>query len=235
MYILCIDTGTTTCSVALGNGSKLVGIKEVADSHAHSSQLTVLIDELLKETNLSIKSIDAVAINKGPGSYTGLRIGTSAAKGICYALGKPLISVGSLEAMVQGVEPYLNQLQIDKDTIFCPMIDARRMEVYTALYDHNLNPIAPVEAKIIDENSFRQNLDNGKVVFFGNGAPKCKSAILHKNAIFIDNFEPSAAHMLPLAQKALNDGKIENTAYFEPFYLKDFVAIRGKNKVLSGL
>lgn len=231
MNLLCIDTGTSICSVALGRDAELVGVKEIADSRAHSSQLTVLIDELLKENNVVINEIDAVLINKGPGSYTGLRIGVSTAKGICYALGKPLVSVGSLEAMACGT--ILQHQNIEPNTLFCPMIDARRMEVYTAIFDSKQQAITQVEAKIIDENSFSNWLEKQKMVFFGNGASKCKQVISHPNAIFIDNFEPSAAHMLPLGYKSLIDGKIEDTAYFEPFYLKDFVAIKGKNKVLG--
>ncbi|MGE0077831.1 MAG: tRNA (adenosine(37)-N6)-threonylcarbamoyltransferase complex dimerization subunit type 1 TsaB [Bacteroidales bacterium] len=230
IHILCIETGTTTCSVALGNETGVIGYKEVNDSKAHASHLSVLIDNLMTELNFDISKIDAVAISKGPGSYTGLRIGVSLAKGICYSLGKPLLAVGSLSAMVQGIS---EQISNDQEiSLYCPMIDARRMEVYAALFDQSLAQISEVEAIIVDSNSFLDQLKNKKILFFGNGAPKCKSVISNQNAIFIDNFEPSARFMLPLAIKAYRDEIFEDIAYFEPFYLKDFVAIKAKNKVL---
>ncbi|BDX37744.1 tRNA (adenosine(37)-N6)-threonylcarbamoyltransferase complex dimerization subunit type 1 TsaB [Tenuifilaceae bacterium CYCD] len=225
IHILCIETGTTTCSVALGNEKGVIGYKEVSDAKAHASQLSVLINELMAEHAFDISKIDAVAVSKGPGSYTGLRIGVSLAKGICYSLGKPLLAIGSLDSMVYGI----NGMPSD---LYCPMIDARRMEVYTALFNNSLNKISEVEAIIVDVNSFAEQLQSNKILFFGSGAPKCRSVISNQNAIFIDNFEPSARFMLPLALKAYKDEIFEDIAYFEPFYLKDFVATVAKNKVI---
>lgn len=225
IHILCIETGTTTCSVALGNEKGVIGYKEVSDAKAHASQLSVLINELMAEHAFDISKIDAVAVSKGPGSYTGLRIGVSLAKGICYSLGKPLLAIGSLDSMVYGI----NGIPSD---LYCPMIDARRMEVYTALFNNSLSKISGVEAIIVDANSFAEQLQSNKIVFFGSGASKCRSVISNQNAIFIDNFEPSARFMLPLALKAYKDEIFEDIAYFEPFYLKDFVATVAKNKVI---
>lgn len=233
-HILCIETGTSTCSVAVGNETGIVGFKDINDSRAHASHLSMLIQDIFSEIGFSISSVDAVAVSKGPGSYTGLRIGVSAAKGICYSLGKPLLSVGSLDSMVHGVAGFINGLNPGDISLFCPMIDARRMEVYTALFDSSKNRITEVEAIIVSSNSFASFLDSGKILFFGNGAPKCRSVITHPNAIFIDRFEPSARFMLPLALKAFKNQQFEDVAYFEPFYLKDFVATMSKNKVLPG-
>jgi len=225
IHILCIETGTTTCSVALGNEKEVIGYKEVSDAKAHASQLSVLINELMAEHAFDISKIDAIAVSKGPGSYTGLRIGVSLAKGICYSLGKPLLAIGSLDSMVYGINGVPSDL-------YCPMIDARRMEVYAALFNNSLNKISEVEAIIVDANSFAEQLQSNKIIFFGSGASKCKSVISNQNAIFIDNFEPSARFMLPLALKAYKDEIFEDIAYFEPFYLKDFVATVAKNKVI---
>lgn len=231
-HILCIETGTTVCSVALGNENGVLGYKEVADSKSHASELSVFIQDLLKELSFNIKDIDAIAVSKGPGSYTGLRIGVSLAKGICFALNKPLIAIGSLDSMVYGVERYIREQMINSTLVFCPMIDARRMEVYSALFDNEKNRITDVSAIIVEAETFSEQLLSKKIIFFGNGASKCKSVISNQNAIFIDNFEPSACFMLPLAIKAYRDEIFEDIAYFEPFYLKDFVAIKAQNKVL---
>ena len=233
-YILCIETGTTTCSVALGNERGVIGYKDLSDSKAHASQLSILIDELLKSLDFDISSIDAVAVSKGPGSYTGLRIGVSLAKGICYALGKPLLAVESLHSMVYGISEFLHNQEFLNADIYCPMIDARRMEVYTAFFNSKLEPIDDVRALVVEPDSFDEQLKDSRVLFFGDGASKCKSVISNQNAIFIDNFEPSARFMLPLAIKAYKDEIFEDIAYFEPFYLKDFVATQAKNKIIPG-
>lgn len=233
-YILCIETGTTTCSVALGNEHGVIGYRDLSDSKAHASKLSILIDELLKSLDFDISSIDAVAVSKGPGSYTGLRIGVSLAKGICYALGKPLLAIESLHSMIYGISEIIHNDEYLNFGIYCPMIDARRMEVYTSLYNSKLEPIAEVRALVVEPNSFDEQLKGGKVLFFGDGASKCKSVISNQNAIFIDNFEPSARFMLPLAIKAYKDEIFEDIAYFEPFYLKDFVATQAKNKIIPG-
>ncbi len=219
--IINIETSTTVCSVNLAeNGIKIIG-KETNEQNAHSKVLTVFIEELFKEINLKVNNIDAVAVSKGPGSYTGLRIGVSAAKGIAFAAGKPLISVSTLQNMAWGAR---NLLTPEQDVLYAPMIDARRMEVYTQLFNNNINHINEINAKIIDDQSFIKELENHKIYFFGDGAAKCKSAIKHKNALFIDDLHPSADFMISYSEKAFQDSKFEDVAYFEPFYLKDFVA-----------
>ena len=166
---------------------------------------------------------DAVAVSAGPGSYTGLRIGVSSAKGLCYALGVPLIAVDTLQTIVVEAIKWVGD-----DILYCPMIDARRMEVYTALFDGNAKRLTEVEAKIIDENSFREVLEEGRVVFCGNGADKCRQAIRHPNAVFLDDIHPLSSNMLSVASDKLKSGTVEDTAYFEPFYLKEFVGTKPK-------
>lgn len=228
--ILCIETGTTVCSVAIGDENGLLGDREVSDPRAHSTQLPLLISELLHSSKLSVKQLDAVAVNKGPGSYTGLRVGVSMAKGICYSAGIPLIGIGSLHSMAVGF--ILSDSSIPAEALLCPMIDARRMEVYSALFNTLGEPISDVKALVIEENSFNEYLEHQKVFFFGDGSVKCKNVITNQNAIFIDRFEPSARFMLPLALKAYINEEFDDTAYFEPFYLKDFVATTPKNKII---
>lgn len=234
MLILCIETGSTVCSVALGNSEGIVASAEIVDSRAHSAQLSLLVDRICTQAAVDLSQIDAVAVSKGPGSYTGLRIGVSFAKGVAFALGKPLIAVGSLEAMAAGALEQYRETLLAEHTLLCPMIDARRMEVYSALFNLNLDTIEPVNAVVVDSDSYRSILADSKILFFGNGAPKCKAVITETNAIFIDDFNPSARFMLPLALKAYENEQYEDLAYFEPFYLKDFVAIKAKNKVLPG-
>ena len=179
--------------------------------------------EALQAANLKAEQLNAVCVSKGPGSYTGLRIGVSAAKGLCYGLEIPLLSVSSLESMAYWAR--LNfKAQLQNVKHLCPMIDARRMEVYTALFNSNLEVQKPVSADIIDETSFKVELEEGKVAFFGDGAAKCKTHIQNTNAIFLDAFTPSAQGMAALAEAKFKAGKFEDVAYFEPYYLKDFVA-----------
>lgn len=180
-------------------------------------------DEAIRSAALRPSELSAICVSKGPGSYTGLRIGVSAAKGLCYGLGIPLLSVGSLESMAHWANENL-KVKLTGVSFLCPMIDARRMEVYTQLLDASLSPIKGVSAEIIDEQSFSAELDRGKVVFFGDGAQKCKETIQHSNAVFIDGFNPSACGMIALAEAKFAAGQLEDVAYFEPFYLKDFVA-----------
>jgi len=230
--LLLIESGTNVCSIAIAIDEKIAGLKESADEKAHAAQLTVFIDQLVKETGLSIMQLDAVVISKGPGSYTGLRIGVSVAKGICYAAEKPLISISSLDSMTHGAS-MLFKSAVEKNGIdyLCPMIDARRMEVYTALYDSHLNRASQVEALIIDDSSFKERLQTNKILFFGNGASKCKKIINHPNAFFIDDFSPSAQYMVPLAMNAFANQAFEDVAYFEPYYLKDFVATKSQKSI----
>lgn len=219
--ILNIETSTTVCSVNIAeNGEKIIG-KETMIQNAHSKVLTVFIEEILKEKNLKIKDIDAVAVSKGPGSYTGLRIGVSVAKGIAYGAGKKLLSVNTLQNMAWGAKQFLKP---EENILFAPMIDARRMEVYTQLFNKDLNSVNEITAEIIDEQSFFNELENQKIYFFGDGAAKCKDMITHKNAVFAEDLYPSADYMIPFSEKAFNDNNFEDIAYFEPFYLKDFVA-----------
>lgn len=223
--ILCIETATTVCSVSLCHKGKLLDKKESTEEKSHASLLTVFIEDILKEAGLKAAELDAVAISKGPGSYTGLRIGVSAAKGIAYAAGLPLIAIPTTWIMYHGArtdEAY---------DYYCPMTDARRMEVYTAVYDKNGNTVIPVSALIITENSFTEILEKGKVLFFGDGADKCRDIISHPSASFKGSFRTSSAYMCTPAQEAFDNRVFEDTAYFEPFYLKDFIATIPKKNI----
>ena len=221
--ILCLETATKVCSVALGQNGKLLALKESAEEKfSHAENLTLYIEEVCKQVKVSLKDIDAVAVSKGPGSFTGLRIGVSAAKGLCYALNKPLIAINSLESMAVGCIELLTS-NFKPLPFFCPMIDAKRMEVYCAVYDGKLKEIKKTSAEIIEENSFVDLLKANKIIFFGDGAEKCKSKITHQNAVFENKFSPSAQFMIPIAEKFFLENKFEDVAYFEPFYLKDFV------------
>jgi tRNA threonylcarbamoyladenosine biosynthesis protein TsaB len=218
--ILCIETATTMCSVALGRDGQLLAAKELNAGYTHAENLTVFIEEVMKEAGIAFPALDAIAVSKGPGSYTGLRIGVSAAKGLCYALDRPLISVDTLYSMFSAV----SQLPGHGSPLYCPMLDARRMEVYCAVYDQQGRVVEPVSAKIIDENSFSDLLNERSMVFFGDGADKCKEALSHHDhAAFIDNIYPTAKAMVPLAEEKFKKNQVESVAYFEPFYLKDFV------------
>ena len=232
MTILCLETSTKVCSVGLGKKGVLLQIQESNESnYSHSENLTVYIEQICDKVNVYLKEIDAVAVSKGPGSYTGLRIGVSAAKGLCYALNKPLIAINSLEAMALRVKMQTeNKKELNR--FFCPMLDARRMEVYCALYDSQLKEVIPTCAKIIDETTvetvFMPYLENKKsiIYFFGEGAEKCKAYLNHPQIDFIDNIQDSSQYMLPLAEKKFIENKFEDVAYFEPFYLKDFVSTK---------
>ena len=225
--ILSIETSTTVCSVAItANGFTLASQKLFLEK-SHSTLLTVLIDQVMKQVELRMADIDAVAVSKGPGSYTGLRIGVSTAKGLCYALDKPLIAINTLQAMANEVKHQRNS-----SALLCPMIDARRMEVYTALYNGSLSELEPTSAKILDENSFYETLRDNQVLFFGNGANKfigLKPDI--SNAILVNDITPSAWSIGELAHQSFEKNVFESVAYFEPFYLKDFIATKPK-KVL---
>lgn len=228
--IINIETSTEVCSVSLCKDNKVVALKENKEGLNHAKMLTLFVDELLKENNLDIKNIDAIGVSKGPGSYTGLRIGVSTAKGLCYGAQIPLIGISTLQAM--SVDAINKSENTAADTWFCPMIDARRMEVFCAFYDRNNDIQKDIAAEIIDEKSFKEILDSRKVVFFGNGAAKCKESITHENAIFIDNIQASATNMASLSNESFTNKQFEDVAYFEPFYLKDFVATTPKKKIL---
>jgi tRNA threonylcarbamoyladenosine biosynthesis protein TsaB len=232
--ILNIETSTEVCSVSLAENGNLLHKKESAEGMNHSRLLTVFIDELFAESNISLKKLDAVAVSKGPGSYTGLRIGVSVAKGLCYGLEIPLISVNSLESL--GIYAALNYMQFsevkpESGPLFCPMIDARRMEVYTALYNANGEEIRPISAEIINGDFLQKELEKHPVLFLGNGAAKCKNLLTNPNAIFAGPEATSAGFMQQLSEKKFQLQQFEDVAYFEPFYLKNFVATIPKNKV----
>lgn len=230
--ILNIETSTEVCSVSLAENGKLLFEKESNQGMNHSALLTVFIDEIFKESGLSVKNIDAVAVSKGPGSYTGLRIGVSVAKGLCYALDKPLIALNTLDVMADYMANFIST-DADNNVLLCPMIDAKRMEVYTALYNRNGETVRPVHAEIIDEKSFSGYFENSKILFFGNGAEKCKNYLVHHNALFPGMLKTSARFMQNMAEIKYNRKKFEDVAYFEPFYLKNFVATVPKNKILK--
>ncbi len=224
--ILSIDTSTKVCSVALHQDGKLLAINELYTEKSHSGMLTTLCENVVKYAGFSLKALDAIAVAKGPGSYTGLRIGVSTAKGFCFALDKPLIAVNTLEAMAFQVKDFY-----DETHLLCPMIDARRMEVYCQVLDNQMNIISETEAKIIDELSFSELLDEKKVVFFGDGAAKCQAEITHENAVFLKiEIHPSAKTVGLLATKSFEKSLFENVVTFEPFYLKDFVGTQPKKE-----
>lgn len=223
--ILNIETATTACSVALAESGKLLTIKELDGDYSHAENLTLFIQDVIQQAARSFSDIDAIAVSKGPGSYTGLRIGVSVAKGLCYSLNKPLIAIDTLQHMALSVS-----LKKENNSVFyCPMLDARRMEVYCAIYDASNQIARPTAAEIIDESSFGEFLNSGPIYFFGNGAEKCKDLLgNNSNALFVDNIIPSAANMVKLSEQAFVAENFEDVAYFEPFYLKDFIA--GKKK-----
>ena len=220
VYILNIETSTKACSVALHkNGELIVCREDVTANFSHSEKLLKFISELFSDEKLSLSDLDAIAVSMGPGSYTGLRIGVSTAKGLCYGLDIPLISISTLKAMSFGMA-----LEIKAD-LYCPMIDARRMEVYSAFFDINNTEVRKIQADIIDENSYKKELEK-KVVFFGDGSEKLLEKIKDKNAIFVSDIHPSAKNMGLLSYQKFTKSLFEDLAYFEPFYLKDFVAGR---------
>jgi len=220
-YILNFDTATKNCSVSISRFGELVSLKELnSGGYSHAEKLHVFIEDVLKEAKIEFSDLSAVCVGKGPGSYTGLRIGVSAAKGICFALDIPLISIETLEILRSSVSV--------EEGVVVPMLDARRLEVFSAVYDTNGVVIRETEAQIIDSNSFSEYLEKGKVHFLGDGAEKCKEIIQHKNAVFIDAHFPSAKNMVVLSEDKFKDKIFEDVAYFEPFYLKDFVGIKPK-------
>jgi len=221
--ILSIETSTQVCSVALNKGDVMLGEYKVSEEKSHSRLLTHFIDTILQDCGYKLNDVDAFAVSQGPGSYTGLRIGVSTAKGLCFALDKPLISVNTLESMAHSV----NANNIDKRYV-CPMLDARRMEVYCAMFDSDTNYVRQTEAVIIEENSFSEVLEKQKVIFCGNGMTKCKIILgMHPNALFIDEVNPLASSAGSLAYSKFLKKEFEDLAYFEPFYLKDFYTKAG--------
>ena len=234
--ILNLETANTVCSVSLAKNGLLLALKEQNGDYSHSENLTLFIEDVLLQAKCTLSEIDAVAVSMGPGSYTGLRIGVSTAKGLCYSLNKPLIAINTLQHLSLSVSENLksNPLHLTSHishltSIFCPMLDARRMEVYCAIYDSSNNEIKPTTAQVIDEHSFSDLLNTNVIYFFGDGSTKCKDLLSsNKNAHFIDDVVASAKNMISLSEKAFVNNRFEDIAYFEPFYLKDFLV--GKKK-----
>ena len=231
--ILHIETSTNACSVAVTeDGQCIFEQVEHGEHGAGAEKLGTMVDEALSFTDNHAIPFDAVAVSCGPGSYTGLRIGVSMAKGICYGRNLKLLAVPTLELLCVPVllrEIIAGSASADSpEPLLCPMLDARRMEVYAALYDRALKPVRPVSADIVDANTYKEYLDQRPIYFFGPGAAKCMDTINHPNAHYIDGMEPLAKWMQPLAEKRFLNGQFEDVAYFVPFYLKDFVAIKPK-------
>jgi tRNA threonylcarbamoyladenosine biosynthesis protein TsaB len=231
--IICIETATNLCSVALCDSSGILSVKESNDQRSHASMLTVFIGEILQSNGIKTSDLEAVAVSKGPGSYTGLRIGVSVAKGIAFAASIPLIGIETTFSMFMGMsDRILKTNDSDQDPIFCPMLDARRMEVYYALYKSTGEKIKEISAEIITEDSFSYLPESKKLILFGDGAAKCKNIIRRENALLADDFAMSAAYMHIPAFKALKTKQFEDVAYFEPFYLKDFITTTQRKNIL---
>ncbi|WP_139957627.1 tRNA (adenosine(37)-N6)-threonylcarbamoyltransferase complex dimerization subunit type 1 TsaB [Flavicella sediminum] len=222
-YILNLETSTKNCSVSISESGKVLAIKELNNSgYSHAEKLHVFIEEVLKTAQLTYADLAGVAVGKGPGSYTGLRIGVSAAKGLCFALDIPMFAIESLTILAHTTSI--------EEGLIVPMLDARRLEVYSAVFDKDYQQIRNTEAQIIDETSFSEYLEQGKVYFVGDGAEKCKAIITHENAVFIDDKFPSAKEMAALSEMKFKADDKEDVAYFEPFYLKDFVGTKPKKR-----
>ncbi|NHA07270.1 tRNA (adenosine(37)-N6)-threonylcarbamoyltransferase complex dimerization subunit type 1 TsaB [Mucilaginibacter sp. HC2] len=222
--ILQIETATTSCSIALAIDGKVMAFKQINERNIHAEVITLFIDELVALANLTYDNLDAIAVSSGPGSYTGLRIGVSTAKGLCFALDKPLIAIETLEAMAYGII-HSDDFTVDEGALLCPMIDARRMEVYCALFDAHGQKVRSTSADIIDEQSFAEELNKHKVIFFGDGADKCEAALgTNHNAQFLPGFVNSATFLSQKAAEKFDKKEFEDVAYFEPYYLKDFIA-----------
>lgn len=216
--ILNIETATPACSVCISREEKILAVKEINQGLTHAENLHSFIETVILEAGISAKDLNAVALSKGPGSYTGLRIGSSAAKGLTFALQIPLISVDTLQAMAFGVRNDRN-----KESLFCPMLDARRMEIYTALYDSDLNIVEPIQALVMDAVSSAIFKREQQIIFFGEGMPKCKTILeQYTNAVFVKDIIPSATNLAALAFKKFRENSFEDPAYFEPLYLKEF-------------
>ncbi len=232
--ILSIDTATDICTVTISDSGNILSFRDSGDDRSHSVKLATYIDQVLKDAQLKVSDLDAVAISMGPGSYTGLRIGVSTAKGLCYGANIPLISVSTLHAMCYGVSQEAKADYKLDDFFFIPMLDARRMEVYAGVYNSNYACVQEVNAIILEEDTFSGFLNEKSVLFFGSGAEKYKNVVSHKNARFYSAYIHSSRYMIHLAESKLKNNQTENVAYFEPFYLKDFVTTTPKKNVLFG-
>lgn len=226
--ILHIETATSVCSAALSQGANVLVCFENFQGQSHATLLGVFVEGIMKYVREKQLRLDAVCVSSGPGSYTGLRIGVSQAKGLSYGLNIPLIAIPTHKLMASQMQD-----KVEPDALLCPMIDARRMEVYSGFFDTSLNTIREISADIVDSNSYLDLLEQHKIYLFGNGAEKCKDVIKHRNAYFIPDIHPLASSMPLLAEKAFAEKDFVNTAYFEPFYLKEFVATVPKNKIIN--
>ena len=214
------------CSVALAKDGEVLAVKESSEDKSHSSQITVFIEEVLAKAGAAMKDVEGVAVSEGPGSYTGLRIGVSTAKGLCYGLDIPLMAVNTLQTMALGAS--IERASGD-NTLYCPLIDARRMEVYYALYNGDNEMAGEVRAEIVDESFLQRQFKDNEIVFFGDAVEKCQKVLgQNPNAVFLQNHLPTASNMAILAEKKYGSNQFEDVAYFEPFYLKDFVAVKSK-------
>ena len=229
--ILYIETATDVCSVALSRGAEVIGLKEEAGGNNHAKHLLPFVDEVLKQGGCTVSDLNGVAVSVGPGSYTGLRIGVSTAKGIAYTAGIPVMAVGTLESIAQGARESWTDASAEPLQIV-PMLDARRMEVFTTRYDFDMQSLEEGSAKIVDENTFAELLSEHKVLFCGNGMPKCREILSANPNAFFAEVPVSAKNMLPAALRKWQNSDFENVAYFEPFYLKEYVAAK---PVVKGL
>jgi tRNA threonylcarbamoyladenosine biosynthesis protein TsaB len=232
--VICLETATNLCSVALCDNTGVIALKESDEAKSHASLVTIYIGEILKENGIRASDLEAIAVSKGPGSYTGLRIGVSVAKGVAYAASIPLIGIETTLSMFWGISrdksyPHNN----DKNRLFCPMLDARRMEIYYAIYDSGGNTIKDISAEIINEESFGNIPESQSIIFFGDGAAKCKNVIKRANSYFADEFKISASNMYNPVLQAIKNKHFEDIAYFEPLYLKDFITSKPKKNILG--
>ncbi len=218
-YFLFIETSSINCSVAIGNEETILAVIEKQEANIHATAITLFIEEAINKAGIKMSDLNYIVVGKGPGSYTGLRIGVSTAKGLCYALEIPLLSCNSLRTMFENCKQTIK----DSDALYCPLIDARRMEVYTCLYSYSGERLSDIEALIIDENTFTEKLSTHKIIFFGDGAEKIKPIYSnHANAHFIDHVFPSASYMQKEALENFHSTNLEDLIYFEPYYLKEF-------------
>jgi tRNA threonylcarbamoyladenosine biosynthesis protein TsaB len=232
--IICLETATNLCSVALCDSAGVISLRESNDSKSHAALLTVFIDELLKENGIKAGDLEAIAVSKGPGSYTGLRIGVSVAKGLAYGASVPMIAVETTLSMYWGIrESMYFSNDSGADTLYCPMLDARRMEVYYAIYDSAGKIVNDISAEVINSESFSNIPESQKIVFFGDGAMKCREVIHRQNTLFVPDFSISAAYMHKPVIQAFNERRFEDVAYFEPFYLKDFITSKPRKNILG--
>jgi universal bacterial protein YeaZ len=232
--IICLETATNLCSVALCDSAGVISLRESNESKSHASLLTVFIEEILRDHGIKARDLEAVAVSKGPGSYTGLRIGVSVAKGIAYGASIPLIGIETTLSMFWGITGSKYFIaESEMNSLFCPMLDARRMEVYYAIFDSAGNRIKDISAEIISGDTFVNFPESQKIIFFGDGALKCREVINRKNALFAVDYMISASHMHKPVFQAFKDHHFEDVAYFEPLYLKDFITSKPRKNILG--